>query len=112
MVEPFTSTFYRYDGFGTYDLEFWTWSTSSTGGGGGSSNGTAIPSPCNGNSVAPDILEPNDDQATATLASILPIYCTGLSVDIDAAGIENEDYYEIEMITGVTYYFNLTFIRR
>ena len=23
---------YRYDGFGTYDLEFWTWSTSSTGG--------------------------------------------------------------------------------
>ena len=101
---------YRYDGFGTYDLEFWTWSTSSTGGGGGGSNGTAIPSPCNGNSVAPDILEPNDDQATATLASILPIYCTGLSVEIDAAGNANEDYYEIEMIAGVTYYFNLTFI--
>jgi len=102
---------YRYDGFGTYDLEFWTWSTSSTGGGGGSgsSNGSAVPSPCTGNSAVPDILEPNDDATIATLASILPIYCTGLTADIDAAGIENEDYYEIQMISGVTYYFNLTF---
>ena len=102
---------YRYDGFGTYDLEFWTWSTSSTGGGGGSgiSNGSAVPSPCTGNSAVPDILEPNDDATIATLASILPIYCTGLTADIDSAGIENEDYYEIQMISGVTYYFNLTF---
>ena len=100
---------YRYDGFGTYDLEFWTWSTSSTGGGGGGSNGTAVPSPCTGNSAVPDILEPNDDATIATLASILPIYCTGLTADIDAAGVQNEDYYEVEMISGVTYYFNLTF---
>ena len=98
----------RYSGFGTYDLEFWVWSTTSTGGGTGS-NGIAVPSPCTGNNAVPDILEPNDDATTATLASILPIYCTGLSVDIDAAGNANEDYYEIEMITGVTYYFNLTF---
>ena len=100
---------YRYDGFGTYDLEFWTWSTSSTGGGGGGSNGSAVPSPCTGNSAVPDILEPNDDGTIATLASILPIYCTDLTVDIDAAGVQNEDYFEVEMITGVTYYFNLTF---
>ena len=100
---------YRYAGFGTYDLEFWTWSTSSTGGGGGGSNGSAVPSPCTGNSAVPDILEPNDDMTMATLASILPIYCTGLTADIDAAGVQNEDYYEVEMISGVTYYFNLTF---
>ena len=98
----------RYSGYGVYDLEFWVWSTTSTGGGTGS-NGIAVPSPCVGNNAVPDILEPNDDATTATLASILPIYCTGLSVDIDAAGNANEDYYEIEMITGVTYYFNLTF---
>ena len=100
---------YRYAGFGTYDLEFWTWTTSSTGGGGGGSNGSAVPSPCTGNSAVPDILEPNDDMTMATLASILPIYCTGLTADIDAAGVQNEDYYEVEMISGVTYYFNLTF---
>ena len=100
---------YRYSGFGSYDLESWTWSTSSTGGGGGSSNGTAVPSPCTGNSAVPDILEPNDDATIATIASALPIYCTGLTVDIDASGIENEDYFEVQMITGVTYYFNLTF---
>jgi len=98
----------RNSGFGVYDLEYWTWSTSSTGGGNGS-NGAAIPSQCVGNSAVPDILEPNDDAITATLASTLPIYCTGLSVDIDAAGNANEDYYEIDMISGVTYYFNLTF---
>ena len=97
----------RNSGFGVYDLEYWTWSAS---GGGGSSSGQTVPSPCVGNSIAPDILEPNNNQQTATIASFLPIYCTGLSAELDANNNADEDYYEIEMISGVTYYFNLTFI--
>ena len=101
----------RYDGYDSYGLEMWTFSTSSTGGNGssGGSNGSAIPSPCTGTATSPDILEPNDTPATATLASILPVYCTGLSVEINSASVANEDYFEIQMINGVTYYFNLTF---
>ena len=101
----------RYDGYGSYGLEMWSFSTSSTGGNGssGGSNGSSIPNPCTGTSTFPDILEPNDTPATATLASILPIDCTGLSVEINSAGVANDDYYEIQMISGVTYYFNLTF---
>ena len=97
---------------GSYDITIWKFTTGSTGGGNGSggSSGIAVPSPCNGNgTTAPDILEPNDTPATATLASLLPIYCTGLSVEINSAGVANDDYFEIQMISGVTYYFNLTF---
>jgi len=97
---------------GSYDITIWKFTTSSTGGGSGSggSSGIAIPSPCTGNgTTAPDILEPNDTPATATLASLLPVYCTGLSVEISSAGVANDDYFEIQMISGVTYYFNLTF---
>ena len=104
---------YRYDGYGFYTLDIWTFSTSTgngTGGNGTGGNGSAIPSPCTGNGNAPDILEPNDTPATATLASILPVACTGLSVEINSAGVANDDYYEIQMISGVTYYFNLTFL--
>jgi hypothetical protein len=54
-------------------------------------------------------LEPNDTPATATLASLLPVDCTGLSVEINSAGVANDDYFEVQMISGVTYYFNLTF---
>ena len=94
---------------GSYDITIWKFTTGSGGGGSGSS-GMAVPNPCNGNgTTAPDILEPNDTPATATLASLLPIYCTGLSVEINAAGVANDDYFEIQMISGVTYYFNLTF---
>ena len=100
----------RYDGYGFYTLELWTFSTSTGNGtGGNSSGGNAIPSPCTGNGTAPDILEPNDSPATATVASLLPVICTGLSVEISSAGVANDDYYEIQMISGVTYYFNLTF---
>ena len=97
---------------GSYDITIWKFTTGSTGGGNGSggSSGIAIPSPCTGNgTTAPDILEPNDTPATATLASLLPVYCTGLSVEINSAGVANDDYFEVQMISGVTYYFNLTF---
>jgi hypothetical protein len=97
---------------GSYDITIWKFTTSSTGGGNGSggSSGISVPSPCTGNgTTAPDILEPNDTPATATLASLLPVDCTGLSVEINSAGVANDDYFEVQMISGVTYYFNLTF---
>jgi len=95
---------------GSYDITIWKFTTGSTGGGNGSS-GIAIPSPCTGNgTVGQDILEPNDAQATATLASLLPVYCTGLSIgSTTSAGTSDEDFFEVSMISGVTYYFNLTF---
>ncbi|RJU84000.1 MAG: hypothetical protein DWB99_00955, partial [Candidatus Poseidoniales archaeon] len=99
---------------GSYDITIWKFTTGSTGGGNGSggSSGIAIPSPCTGNgTVGQDILEPNDAQATATLASLLPVYCTGLSIgSTTSAGTSDEDFFEVSMISGVTYYFNLTFL--
>lgn len=99
---------------GSYDITIWKFNTGSTGGGNGSggSSGIAIPSPCTGNgTVGQDILEPNDAQATATLASLLPVYCTGLSIgSTTSAGTSDEDFFEVSMISGVTYYFNLTFL--
>ena len=98
---------------GSYNLTIWKFTSGSTGGGNGSggSSGIAIPSPCTGNNtVGQDILEPNDAQTTATLASLLPVYCTGLSIgSTNSAGISDEDFFEVTMISGVTYYFNLTF---
>lgn len=103
----------RYSGVGAWSLDIWKFTVSSgngTGGNGTGGNGSGVPSPCTGNgTTAPDILEPNDTPATATLASSLPVVCTGLSVEINSAGVSNDDYYEIQMISGVTYYFNLTF---
>jgi len=96
----------RFSGSGTWNLTLSKFTASS---GTGGSNGSAIPNPCTGAGTSPDILEPNDTPATATVASILPIYCTGLSVEINSASVANDDYYEIQMISGVTYYFNLTF---
>jgi hypothetical protein len=96
----------RFSGSGTWNLTLSKFTASS---GTGGSNGSAIPNPCTGAGTSPDILEPNDAPATATVASILPIYCTGLSVEINSASVANDDYFEIQMISGVTYYFNLTF---
>jgi hypothetical protein len=96
----------RFSGSGTWNLTLSKFTASS---GTGGSNGSAIPNPCTGAGTSPDILEPNDTPATATVASILPIYCTGLSVEINSASVANDDYFEIQMISGVTYYFNLTF---
>ena len=97
----------RYSGYGSYTLDFWTFSTGSSGGNGtGGGNGTSPPSNCAGNgTLNSDILEPNDSTATATMASGLPISCTGLSIDSSI----DVDYFEISMIAGVTYYVNVTF---
>ncbi len=53
-----------------------------------------------------DILEPNDTQATATQASTFPVSCTGLSIHSTL----DEDLFEIQMISGVTYYTNVHFL--
>lgn len=99
----------RYSGVGAWNLTLWRFNVGSTGGGGsgGISNGSAPPSPCTGNNSATtsDILEPNDSQQTATLASVLPISCTGLSLH----STTDVDMFEIMLIAGVTYYVNITF---
>ena len=103
---------YRVSGFGQYDIEFWTWSLSSSGGGGSGSTGQAVPNPCNdvgvvgSGNVVVDMLEPNNNEATASVASILPVYCTGLSFDTSS----DEDYFEVQLAAGVTYYVNITFL--
>jgi hypothetical protein len=97
----------RYAGYGSYTLDFWMFSTSSTGGGGSGGNGTAPPSNCVGNgTLNSDILEPNDSTSTATQASALPLSCTGLSIDSGS----DVDYFEVMMLSGVTYYVNVSFI--
>lgn len=94
----------RYNGYGFYTLEVWTFSTSSGNGTGG--NGTGTPTNCTGTAtLVSDILEPNDTTGTATQATMLPVVCTGLSIHTTA----DSDYFEIDMISGVTYYANITF---
>ena len=96
---------YRYDGYGWYVLDIWTFSTSSSNGTGG--NGTSVPANCAGNNtLVSDILEPNDLMSTATQASTLPVSCTGLSIH----STSDVDLFEIQMISGVTYYTNVTFL--
>ncbi len=96
---------FRYTGYGWYVVDIWTFSTSSGNGTGG--NGTSPPSNCVGNNTLnSDILEPNDTQATATQATTLPVSCTGLSLHTTT----DEDYFEVQMISGVTYYTNVTFL--
>ena len=94
----------RYDGYGFYTLDFWSFTTSSGNGTGG--NGTSPPSNCAGTgTLVSDILESNDAPSTATQASMLPLSCTGLSIHSTV----DLDFFEIDMISGVTYYANITF---
>ena len=97
----------RYSGYGSYTLDFWLFTTGSTSGNGtGGGNGTSPPTNCAGNgTLNPDILEPNDSTATATMASALPLSCTGLSID----STTDVDYFELILLTGVTYYVNVSF---
>ena len=95
---------------GSWNLTIWTFNTGSSGGGGGGGSGSSIgsapPNPCTGNgTTASDILEPNDSVSTATLASTLPLDCTGLSIDSSL----DEDFFEVVMTAGVTYYVNVSF---
>jgi len=102
---------YSYGGFnpaGTWNITIWKFTVQSTGGGGtgSQSNGSAPPSPCTGNNtVNPDILEPNDSIQDSTLASVLPLDCTGLSID----SATDEDWFEVQMVSGTTYYTNISF---
>ena len=89
----------------------WTgWASNNSTGGGG--NPPPPTTSCIGNgtssagTIQADILEPNDVQTSATQASMLPLYCTDLSLHTTT----DVDYFEIQMITGVTYYVNITFI--
>jgi len=94
----------RYSGIGSWSLDIWKFTVSSTNGTGG--NGTAVPTNCAGsNTIVSDILESNDQFSTASQASTLPISCTGLSIHTST----DEDVFEIQMYSGVTYYSNLTF---
>ena len=95
----------RYSGYGSYAFDAWSFSTSSSNGTGG--NGTTTPTNCSGaGTLVSDILEPNDSTATASQSSTLPVVCTGLSIHTSS----DQDYFEIDMIAGVTYYANITFI--
>lgn len=97
---------YRYAGAGTWNLTLNKFTVSSgTGGNGTGGSGSSITN-CSGNgTTAPDILEPNDSMTAATSASLLPLFCSGLSIHSSS----DEDFFEIDMISGVTYYVNLTF---
>ncbi|MEC8547899.1 MAG: hypothetical protein VXY31_01120, partial [Candidatus Thermoplasmatota archaeon] len=77
----------------------------------GISTGGGTPAACAGNQATPapytsDFLEPNDSGATATSSFYLPIYCTGLSIHDSA----DEDWFEVQVIAGATYYANVSFI--
>ena len=99
----------RYSGTGSWSLDIWKFTVSSTNGTGGNGtggNGTTTPTNCTGSgTLVSDILEPNDTTGTATQSSMLPVLCTGLAIHTSS----DLDYFEIDMITGVTYYANITF---
>ena len=92
-------------------------STSGTWAGWSTSNppnppSSGIPNPCLGGgtnatgTIVSDVLEVNDAQSTATQASILPVSCTDLSLHAST----DSDYFEVQLVTGVTYYVNVTFL--
>ena len=95
----------RYSGYGSYTTNIWTYNSSSTGGTGGGNGSTGANCSGSGNLVS-DILEPNDATTSATQASILPLSCTGLSIHTTT----DDDYFRVDMLAGVTYYANITFI--
>ena len=96
----------RYSGYGSYSVDLWTHNTSSTGGNGTGGGGSSAQNCTGSGTLVSDILEPNDTTGTATQASILPLSCTGLSIHTTT----DEDYFEVDMLAGVSYYANITFI--
>ncbi len=93
---------YRYQGVGTWNLTLTKFTVGSTGGGGG---GSSVSNCTGAGTLTSDILEPNDSTSTATPASLLPLSCTGLSIHSST----DTDYFEVDMVAGVTYYVNVTF---
>ena len=99
----------RYQGVGTWNLTLTKFTVSNgTGGGGngtGGGGGSSVTNCTGAGTLTSDILEPNDATTTATPASLLPLSCTGLSIHTST----DQDFFEIDMIAGVTYYANITF---
>ncbi|MGB1099224.1 MAG: hypothetical protein ACPG34_08120, partial [Poseidonia sp.] len=99
----------RFDGAGTWNLTLSKFTVSNgTGGGGngtGGGGGSSVTNCTGAGTLTSDILEPNDATTTATPASLLPLSCTGLSIHTST----DQDFFEIDMIAGVTYYTNITF---
>lgn len=88
----------------------WTgWSSNNSTGGGGNPPPPTTSCVGNGTSatgvIQADILESNDVQTSATQASMLPLDCTDLSLHTTT----DVDFFEIQMITGVRYFVNVTF---
>ena len=95
---------YRYQGVGTWNLTLSKFTVGSTGGGGGG-GGSSVTNCTGAGTLTSDILEPNDSTSTATPASLLPLSCTGLSIHSST----DTDYFEVDMLAGITYYVNVTF---
>ena len=95
---------YRFSGVGTWNLTLTKFTVGSTGGGGGG-GGSSVTNCTGAGTLTSDILEPNDSTSTATPASLLPLSCTGLSIHSST----DTDYFEVDMVAGVTYYVNVTF---
>ena len=94
-------------GSGTANSGTWTgWSSSNP-----PPPTTSLPNPCIGagtnaaGNIVADALEVNDAQSTASPASILPVSCTDLSLHSST----DVDFFEVQLVTGVTYYVNVTF---
>lgn len=97
----------RWTGSGSWTLNLYKFTVSSTGGNGtGGPSGGVITNCTGNNTLNPDILEPNDSTATASPANMLPLTCTGLSID----STTDRDFFEVYMIAGTTYYANITFL--
>ena len=97
----------RVTGSGTWSLNLYKFTTGSGTGGNGTGGGGGSISNCTGaGTVTSDILEPNDATTTASPATLLPLSCTGLSIHSST----DVDYFEIDMISGTTYYANITFV--
>ena len=97
----------RWTGSGAWTLNLYKFTVSSTGGNGTGGPGGGTITNCTGNNtLASDILEPNDSTATASPANMLPLTCTGLSIH----STSDIDFFEVYMIAGTTYYANITFL--
>ncbi|MGB1766490.1 MAG: hypothetical protein ACPHJE_03820, partial [Poseidonia sp.] len=97
----------RVTGSGTWSLNLYKFTTGSGTGGNGTGGGGGSISNCTGaGTVTSDILEPNDATTTASPATLLPLSCTGLSIHSST----DVDYFEIDMVSGTTYYANITFV--
>ena len=99
-VLPHGGTIYvqiiRYAGYGSYDLELWTWITQSGGGGTSNQNDLGIP-----NFDLPDsyTLLQSSGLNPYNLNGAAPYYSGTLSAEFDASG-DNEDWFAVTLNTN------------